>query len=157
MGSLQSTIHWHDKMKFIGTGPSGHAAPMDTTSAGGGEDSAGSPKEMLLHALGGCTGMDVVTILRKMHLSPKRFDVVVTGETAEEIPREFLSFHLDYRFEGDDLPLESLERAVTLSQDKYCSVAATIRCCRPISWSITVNGQLLKSGNEPCLRPRAAT
>jgi putative redox protein len=110
---------------------------------------------MLLHSLGGCTGMDVISILHKMKLEPRSFQVVAEGEVEPEHPHAFQAFHLDYRFEGEGLPLPSLERAVTLSQEKYCSVSATLRCCHRISWSITLNGARVKSGGDAPGAPAA--
>ena len=140
---MVSVVRWMRGMTFLATGESGHAAVMDAAAASGGDDSASSPKEMLLHAMGGCTGMDVVLILRKMQIEPRRFEVEVRGELEEEPPRAFRSFHLDFRFEGEGLPLQSLERAVSLSQERYCSVSLTLGRARPITWAITVNGQTL--------------
>jgi putative redox protein len=140
---MESTVHWDHGLTFIGRGPGGHEIRMDTSVASGGDDSAGTPKELVLHALGGCTGMDVIMILQKMKLAPTVFAVHVSADLDPEPPRAFRSFHLDYRFEGENLPLHSLERAVVLSQEKYCSVSATLRPSHPISWSITVNGRTL--------------
>src|SRR5262249_46194379 len=134
---------WARGMTFIATGETGHATLMDASRAGGGDDSAGTPKEMLLHALGACTGMDVVLILRKQRLEPRRFEVEVQGDLEEAHPKACRAFHLDYRFEGEALPLQFLERAVALSQERYCSVSHTLRHAGPIGWSITVNGETL--------------
>ncbi len=146
---MQARIRFAHDMTFIGTGESGHVAVMDTTEASGGNDSAPTPKEMLLFALGGCTGMDVVSILRKMRIEPHSVEVVVTGEVQPEAPRAFTTFHLEYRFEGEGLPLPSLERAVVLSQEKYCSVSMTLIPNHVITWAISVNGQIVKTSMEP--------
>ncbi len=142
---MRSVVRFHHGMSFTGIGDSGHAVPMDTKADVGGHDSAATPKELVLHALGGCTGMDVVSILRKMRVAPRTFSVVVDAELEETPPKAFLSAHLDYRFEGEGLPLESLERAVTLSQDKYCSVSHTLRRAIALTWSITVNGERVRT------------
>jgi putative redox protein len=148
MESIRAQVRWVRAMTFEGRGPSGHVVAMDTVEKSGGDDTAATPKELLLHALGGCTGMDVISILRKMKLEPRYFQIAVEGEVETEPPRAFRWFHIDYRFEGEDLPLASLERAVTLSQEKYCSVSATLQCSHRISWSITVNGVRLQSSPD---------
>jgi len=80
------------------------------------------PKPLMLAALGGCTAMDVVSILRKMRVNFENVNVKV-DELTEEHPRHFYKIHLTYEFTGRDLPLEKLEKAVNLSQDKYCGVS----------------------------------
>ncbi len=150
---MHSIVRWTHAMSFIGVADSGHGTLMDTGPAAGGHNSAATPKELLLHALGGCTGMDVVSILRKMKVDVLAFAVAVQGEIEEKAPRAFTSFHLDYRFEGQDLPLSSLERAVTLSQEKYCSIAATLSKSHPITWSITVNGETVARSKTASAAP----
>lgn len=145
---MQTTIRWSHGMSFVATGETGHAVVMDTKAAVGGHDSAPTPKEFLLFSLGGCTGMDVVSILRKMRVTVDTFEVRASAEVLETHPKPFTSFHLDYRFEGRELPLASLERAVVLSQDKYCSVSHTLRIGHPMTWSITVNGETLRRGDS---------
>ncbi|MBI5838142.1 MAG: OsmC family protein [Candidatus Eisenbacteria bacterium] len=138
---MRCEVRFNHGMSFTGIGETGHGVLMDTKAEAGGSDAAATPKELVLHALGGCTGMDVVSILRKMRVSPASFRVVIEAELQEEAPRAFLAAHLEYQFEGQDLPLESLQRAVELSQDKYCSVSHTLRKGMALSWSITVNGE----------------
>jgi len=144
---METRIRWSHGMTFVATGETGHAVVMDTKKAVGGHESAPSPKELLLFALGGCTGMDVVSILRKMRVETTSFEVHASAETEEPHPKAFKSFHLEYRFEGQNLPLPSLERAVVLSQDKYCSVSHTLRVGHPMTWSIVVNGETVARGD----------
>jgi putative redox protein len=144
---MKSEVRFNQGMSFTGLADSGHGVLMDTVATVGGNNSAATPKELVLHALGGCTGMDVVSILRKMRVAPASFAVHIEADMEAEAPKPFKSAHLDYRFEGQGLPLESLQRAVTLSQDKYCSVSHMLRKAFPITWSITVNGETLARGD----------
>jgi putative redox protein len=145
---VKSEVRFHRGMSFTGVADSGHAVLMDTIAAVGGDNSAATPKELVLHALGGCTGMDVVSILRKMRVTPRSFTIAIEAEVDPEPPKPFQSANLDYRFEGEDLALDSLRRAVTLSQDKYCSVSHMLRKAFPITWSITVNGEVVARGDS---------
>ena len=121
---MEAKVVWHEGMRFIGIGPSGHAMLMDTSPEVGGEDSGPRPTEVLLFALGGCTGMDAVSILRKMRTPPRRFEVLIQAERASEHPKAVRKVHLTYRAEG--VPEENLKKAAQLSQERYCSVSHSL-------------------------------
>ena len=91
-----------------------------------------TPMELLAMALGGCTAMDVVSILVKMRQPLESFSVEVSGERAEEHPKRFTSLEVVYRFKGD-LDERKVERAISLSEERYCSVEATLRPSVPIT------------------------
>lgn len=117
-------VSWHEGLRFVGKGPSGHAVLMDGSPEVGGEDSAPRPTELLLIALGGCTGMDVVSILQKMRTPPRRFWVEIHAERAPDHPKAVRKVHLKYVAEG--VPEENLRRAAELSQERYCSVSHSL-------------------------------
>ncbi|MCR4391973.1 MAG: OsmC family protein [Candidatus Acetothermia bacterium] len=121
---MEAKVVWHEKMRFVAVGPSGHAVLMDSSPEVGGEDSAPRPTELLLAALGGCTAMDVVSILGKMRTPPRRLEILISAERATEHPKALRKIHLTYRAEG--VPEESLHRAAQLSQERYCSVAHSL-------------------------------
>ena len=102
---------------------SGHKIIIDAEENVGGEDMGPRPKPLMLAALGGCTAMDVVSILRKMRVNFETVNVKVDGELTEEHPKHFYKIHLTYEFTGRDLPREKLEKAINLSQDRYCGVS----------------------------------
>jgi putative redox protein len=81
----------------------------------------------MMVALAGCSGMDVVSILKKMRVEVKAFNVLVEGDLTEEHPKQYLKMHVIYEFKGRDLPMDKLEKAVDLSQEKYCGVSAMYR------------------------------
>jgi putative redox protein len=111
---------------FSGETPSGHKVLLDGDEAAGGHNLGPRPMELLLAALGGCTGMDVISILRKMRQPVEGYQIEVTGERAEEHPRKYLRITVKHIITGAVEP-EKLAHAVELSDQTYCSVAATLR------------------------------
>jgi putative redox protein len=90
----------------------------------------------MLVALAGCTGMDIVSILEKMRVKLDDFKVRVDGTKADEIPNPYIKMHIVYEFWGEDLPYDKLEKAINLSQEKYCGVLAVYKKVMPVTWSI---------------------
>lgn len=117
-------VVWHEGLRFFGLPPSGHAVVLDGGKDVGGEDSGPRPTELFLVALGGCTGMDVVSILQKMRTPPRRFWIEIHAERASAHPKAVRQVHLTYVAEG--VPEENLRRAAELSQERYCSVAHSL-------------------------------
>lgn len=118
----------------------GHKFVIDAVEKVGGEDKGPRPKPLMLAALGGCTAMDVVSILRKMRVSFKTINVKVDGELTKDHPVHFSKMHIIYEFTGDNLPEEKLEKAVNLSQDRYCGVSFSYRKAMEITHEIKING-----------------
>ena len=117
---------WIDNMAFE-TEINGHKILIDAEPDVGGEDLGPRPKPFMLAALGGCTAMDVISILKKMRVEVKSLNVKVEGELTEEYPRRFYKMHVTYEIEGDDLPMDKVKKAVTLSEDRYCGVSAVYK------------------------------
>ena len=134
---MESTVRWNSGLAFTAL-QGGHAVPLDAPVASGGQDSGASPKGLLLSGLGGCTGLDVVSILEKMRVPFEAFEVQASAELTDEHPKVFRSIHLRYVFKGRGLPMEKLEKAVILSMDRYCGVSAMLAKAAPISWEIVV-------------------
>ena len=114
----------------------GHKIIIDAKAEVGGKDLGPRPKSMMLAALGGCTSMDVISILKKMRVEVKSLNVIVEGELSEEHPRRFLNMHVIYEVEGDNLPLDKIQKAVTMSEEKYCGVSAVYREAMELSSEI---------------------
>jgi len=104
----------------------GHVIPLDAEASVGGQDQGPRPKPLILVALAGCTGMDVVSILNKMRVELEDFKVDVSGELTDEHPKYFNKIHITYSFKGKDLPMDKLEKAINLSQERYCGVSAML-------------------------------
>ena len=92
----------------------------------------------MLTALAGCTGIDVIMILKKMKVEPESFHVVVEGDLTEEHPIRYHQMKMVYQFKGEDLPMDKLEKAVKLSQEKYCGVSASYRMAMDLSYEIRI-------------------
>jgi putative redox protein len=132
---MKSTIYWTGDMAFTGTTPSGHDLRMDAAPEVGGQNSGPRPTELLLYSLAGCTGIDIVMILKKMRLELTGFAMEVEGTRAGTEPKKFIDFHIHYLVEGD-LPEDKVVRAIQLSKDKYCSVSHSLSANIVASYSI---------------------
>jgi putative redox protein len=130
-------VRWTEDMSFDAE-VQGFNIKIDADPAVGGKNRGPKPKPFLLVAAGGCTGMDVVSILKKMRVEFDQFNVEVTGELTDEHPKYYHTIHMKYFFKGKDLPMEKLEKAVTLSQDKYCGVSAMLVKAATITHEIIV-------------------
>ena len=109
---------------FVGKTPSGHEITIDTDRA---RNSAGSPMELLLLALGSCTAVDVVSILQKKREKVTAYRVEVRGERRDEHPRSYKRMEVHHIVTGRNISERSVAQAIELSEQKYCSVAATLR------------------------------
>jgi len=117
---------WLGKMAFEGE-VSGHKITIDAEPHVGGENKGARPKPLMLLALGGCTAMDVISILQKMRVEVQDFKVHVEGDLTEEHPKHFYKIHTIYEFKGRDLPLDKIKKAINLSEERYCGVTAVYR------------------------------
>ena len=130
-------VKWMDKMAFEAI-VNDHKIVLDAMEAVGGEDRGPRPKGLSLVSLGGCTGMDVVSMLKKMRVEFDYFNVEVEGELTEEHPKYYHTITINYIFKGKNLPMEKLEKAVNLSQDRYCGVTAMLEKAATIKHKIIV-------------------
>jgi putative redox protein len=128
---------WQGNMKFDAV-VSGHHVTMDALPVVGGNDEGARPKELMLASLAGCTGMDVVSILKKMRVEPEYFNIRVEAEMTEEHPKHYTAMHIIYEFKGENLDMEKLQKAVNLSQDQYCGVSAAYRKAMQITQEIVI-------------------
>jgi putative redox protein len=135
---MKVDIMWKGNMHFQTETPSGHQISLDAAQEVGGENLGPRPTEILLSAVGTCSGIDIVDILRKMRLEVQSFSMEVSGERAEEHPRRFTHVHMHYKLTGD-LPEEKVRRAVELSINKYCSVSNSLNA--KVTASFEINGQ----------------
>ena len=126
----------------------GHTARLDNSPDGGGQNFGIRPMQMLLMGLGGCAGIDVVSILKKQRQTITRFDMVIEGER-EPNKEPSMWAHLDMVFELDgEIEPEKALRACALSMDKYCSVAETLRRSgTKLNWKVKLNGKELEVGS----------
>lgn len=133
----ESLLSWKGNMEFE-TELYGHKLIIDAAPEGGGQNKGTRPKILLLTALSGCSGMDVISILRKMKIEPEVFNVRVVGNLTEEHPKFYQEMKIIYEFKGDNLPEDKLIKAVELSLEKYCGVAALFKKAIPINYEIKI-------------------
>jgi len=138
MAKQQVKISWKDKMAFSAD-VNGHEIMLDAAEKAGGENRGPRPKPLMLAALAGCTGMDVISILKKMRVGVDDFNVIVEGDLTEEHPKQFSKMHVIYEFKGKDLPMDKLKKAVSLSEERYCGVSATYRQAMELTSEIKVS------------------
>jgi len=131
------SMNWLNDMAFETT-INGHKLVIDASVEGGGQNLGPRPKILMLVALGGCTGMDVVSILKKMRVEYNSLEILVEGDTADEHPKKFLKMTVNYNFTGKDLPLDKIQKAVDLSREKYCGVYASYKDSMEIKHVINI-------------------
>jgi len=131
-------VKWAGDMAFE-TSIDGHRIIVDAKPEAGGFNKGPRPKPLLMLSLAGCTAMDVISILKKMKVEIKDFQIKVEGDITEEHPKHFTKIHLIYEFTGTDLPTDKINHAIELSQEKYCGVSATLKKSVHISYEIKLN------------------
>ncbi|MEW6068004.1 MAG: OsmC family protein [Nitrospirota bacterium] len=125
-------------LQFVGETSSGHAMVMDSHPEFGGHNTGPSPMELLLLGIGGCSGMDIVSILKKKRQELTGLEVILKGEQAENHPKKFTRINLELIIRGKNISEDAVERAIDLSMNKYCSVKATIEGSAKINFSYRV-------------------
>ena len=128
---------WKGDMSFEAD-VNGHKVMMDAAVEAGGKDTGSSPKKLMLVALSGCTGMDVVSILKKMRVDLDKLTIEVQGDVAPEHPKRYTNMHVIYEFTGKNLSLDKLQKAVTLSEETYCGVEALYRMAIKVTSEIRI-------------------
>lgn len=135
---MKAILKQIDGCSFIGKADSNHWMPIDNTKDHAGSDAATRPMELMLLALGSCTGCDVISILQKKKVILEGFEIHITAERADEYPKVFTQIHLEFVFAGKELNDLHLKRAIELSQQKYCPVSAMLRPSVPITTSYRI-------------------
>lgn len=130
-------VKWNDNMNFSST-IDGHTITVDALPESGGLDKGPRPKPFMLLALGGCTGMDVVSILKKMRVELDDLNIRVEAEMTDEHPKHYTKMTLIYSFKGKNLEIEKLTKAVELSEERYCGVMAVYKKVMEVSYKIEI-------------------
>ena len=131
------TTQWKGNIAFE-TEVNGHKLIMDAPEAGGGTNLGPSPKKLLLSAIAGCSGMDIVSILKKMRVEVKDLSIEVQGDVADTDPKYYTKMHVIYSITGSNLPMDKLEKAVRMSEETYCGVGALYRKAIEVTSEIKV-------------------
>lgn len=126
MSKKTAVVRWVEGLVFETQTESGHRGYIDSAPKEGGTSKGPTPMELVLVAVAGCTGMDVIEILRKKRLAVKGLEVQVTGTRAETYPMVYTELDVTYIVRGQDIPASAVEQAIKLSEEKYCSVGIMI-------------------------------
>lgn len=120
---MQTTVKWTDGVAFVGTAASGHSVTMDGAPEHGGRNLGFRPMEMLLLGLGGCSSFDLIDILKKGRQSVSGCEVQIDAQRSDEVPAVFTDITLHFKITGTNLKRSVVDRAVSLSAEKYCSAS----------------------------------
>lgn len=120
-------IRWTGDAQFVASDKKGHSVVMDIPVEKGGGGTGFRPSDLLPVALGGCSAVDVVRILQKKKQNLRKFEASLSWEQEKEFPQYFKKIHLNYRIAGKGIKKEAVERAIQLSEEKYCSVSASLK------------------------------
>ncbi len=141
MSQVKAYVKQINGISFVGKTDSNHWVAMD-----GPEDFLGSnagirPKELMLLALGGCTGSDVVAILQKKRIDVRSFEINITAEMTDDHPKVYSSMNIEYVFKGKGIKESDVERAIELSQTKYCGVTKMYEKAMTITHSFNIHNE----------------
>jgi len=136
---MEAKVIWNDGMSFTAK-LDGFDIIIDADKNVGGENLGPRPKGLTLISLAGCTGMDVISILKKMRVEVDSFEVSTDASLTEEHPKRYKKIKTTYSFTGNDIPLDKVKKAVTLSEDRYCGVSATLKPTVELVSEIIING-----------------
>jgi putative redox protein len=135
------SVKWLQGMQFVASDDLGHAMVLDASAEVGGRNQGFRPGQLLLIALGGCTAMDLISILEKKKQKITSLEVHVSGENAAEFPKRYTKMIVEYRLKGIGIPDDAVRRAVELSEEKYCLVRATLLPGVQIESSYTIENE----------------
>ena len=135
---MESKVVWKGRMAFTGSSDSGYLIPLDARKRAGGHEMGFQPLQLFAIGLVGCTGMDVISILQKKRQEVTEFEVSAHIERAEEHPRVFTKIVIEYKVTGKDLDQQAVERAVELSETRYCPAQAMLEKAAEISHKIII-------------------
>jgi len=138
MGQTTAVVKQLQGLTFSAKTSSNHWVMMDGPEDFGGSNAAIRPKELLLVALGGCTGSDVASILQKKRIQVDNFEMNITADSTDEHPKVYTKMHVEYVFHGKDIKEKDVERAIELSQTKYCGVTAMFEKAMEITHSYKI-------------------
>ena len=135
---MKIKVSWAGEALFVGESTTGHKVLMDGPTEGGGHDLGPRPMEMLLLGTGACSSYDVISILRKARQNVVSCEVEVSSERAKTEPKVFTDIHIHFKVTGKDLKEKHVERAVSLSAEKYCSASIMLGETAKISHSFEI-------------------
>ena len=136
---MDAKVTWQGRMSFLGTADSGFVVPLGTDPAVGGDNDGSRPMELIVMGLAGCTAMDVISILQKKRQEVTRFETRVHAERAAEHPKVLTHIQIEYIFEGKNIDPAAVERAIELSETKYCPAQAMLAKVAELTHTYTIH------------------
>lgn len=143
----QTETQWMGKMQFNAL-VNGHTIIMDAPVKSGGEDLGSTPKPFLLTAMAGCTGMDIVVLLKKQNIALESLNLKVSGETGKQTPVVYVAANIVYEITGHTKDKQAAIDAVLYSQEKMCGVSHMLKKIMPVTWQIIYNGEQVYNNRE---------
>lgn len=143
--TIEAQIRWIEGMQFAARAGKGPGVLMDSPEGGAGP----APMEMLLMGVGGCTAVDVVSIMEKKRIRLEDFQVRISGERAEDLPRRLTRIRIEYVFVGRDIPAKAVEQAIELSEKKYCGALASLNAAFEHTYEIREGASGGRPGHDP--------
>ena len=135
---MKASVVWDHGMTFTGTAGSGFEVPLGAHPSVGGENDGFSPLELMLVSLAGCTAMDVISILKKKRQDVTSFSVTVDADRAENHPKVFTAIRIEYKIHGHNIKQAAVERAIDLSETRYCPAYAMLSQVAPTEFSYQI-------------------
>jgi putative redox protein len=130
-------VKWLEAMSFEAD-VAGHKIALDADPEFGGKSKGPKPKPLMMVALAGCTGMDIVSLLNKMRVEYEDLNIIVEGDLTEEHPKHFTKMKVIYELKGKNIDIKKVEKAVDLSRDKYCGVSYSYKGVMDIKYEIRI-------------------
>ena len=140
MAQHEIETQWMGKMQFNAL-VNGHTIVMDAPQRVGGDDNGPIPKPLILTALSGCTGMDVVAMLHKANLTLDDFVLKVSGELSKQQPLEYIAIHIAYNIKGNDVVKDAVLQTINDSQEKICGISHMLKKALPVTWEVNFNAK----------------
>ncbi|MCA0387891.1 MAG: OsmC family protein [Bacteroidetes bacterium] len=141
MSQVKAYVKQINGISFVGKTDSNHWITMDGPEDFGGSNAGIRPKELMLLALAGCTGSDVVSILQKKRIDVRSFEINITAEMSDDHPKVYTSMNIEYIFKGKGIKESDVERAIELSQTKYCGVTKMYEKAMTITHSFQIHNE----------------
>jgi len=135
---MKAIVKQVEGLSLVGKSESNHWVPLDSVKTFGGAEAASKPMELVLIALGGCTSMDVLSILKKKREDVRDFDIELDADKATEHPAVFTKIHLHYVIKGKNVNPENVNKAIELSMNQYCSVSAMLKKSVDVTWDFEI-------------------
>jgi len=145
MSEKKAVVRQVQGTTLVARSDSRHWVVMDGSETLGGSNAGSSPKELLMFALGGCTAMDVISMLKKRRVPLETMEINLTGNVREEHPQVFTDIHIEYVFYGKGLDCNDVEQAIELSTTKYCAVSAMLRTSIKLTHSYRIEDEKVRS------------